>query len=598
MNTLFSRIDIVGAEDSVESRSAQLLEAYHNGLISIADLMGPIHGISNLSPNLSIPTGMKEKPSSAPSVDFLPKDEHNNLLEHHVHPADYTNPTTGDEDYDLVAVGAGVSGLISVIIGAWLGKKCALIERHAMGGDCLNTGCVPSKALIACAKAAHSTKHLASFGIHIPDGAVTVDFNFIMSRMREIRAKISHHDSVQRYSKEFCKHVFVGNAKFIDNNTIEVIGDDNTPRILKFKKAMIATGASAAIPPIPGLQDLPHLTNSNFFNQTSLPPSMVVIGCGPIGLELAQSMSRFGSKVFCLEQGSRFLPREDPEAAEILRNQLIEDGVEIFFNVRILSVEAVESNEVFDSLLVNKLYKISIVDGEGIQRVLISHALLNATGRVPNVHDLGLENVGVEWDNRKGVYVDEYFCTANPNIYACGDCTSPFKFTHSADFQARVAIRNMFLGEMTKSSDLLIPWCTYTEPEIAHVGKYESELDASGIGYELLTRQLKDVDRCMCDGVTSGFVKIIVKAGTSQIIGATICGPNAGDMISELTLSIQYGITVPQIAGTIHPYPTTQESIRQACLGFNKYFKNPAGVPLATLKLIMDEREKNETKKI
>jgi len=201
--------------------------------------------------------------------------------------------------------------------------------------------------------------------------------------------------------------------------------------------------------------------------------------------------------------------------------------------------------------------------------------------------------VGVEWDNRKGIHVDETFCTANKDIYACGDCTSPYKFTHSADFQARAAVRNMLLGENTKVSDLLIPWCTYTDPEIAHVGKYEAELSAAGVEFEVLTRQLKDVDRCMCDGVAGGFVKLIIKGGTSQIIGATICGPNAGDMISEITLAMQYGISAPQIAGTIHPYPTTQESVRQACLGFNKYYKNPVAVPLTTLKLFMDEREKS-----
>jgi pyruvate/2-oxoglutarate dehydrogenase complex dihydrolipoamide dehydrogenase (E3) component len=182
------------------------------------------------------------------------------------------------------------------------------------------------------------------------------------------------------------------------------------------------------------------------------------------------------------------------------------------------------------------------------------------------------------------------FRTANPDIYACGDCATPYKFTHSADFQARIAIRNMFLGDTNRLSNLLIPWCTYTEPEIAHVGKYEEELTTAGIPFESFTRQLSDVDRCMCDGVSTGFVKITIRSGTDEIVGATICGPNAGDMISELTLSMQYGIGISQIAGVIHPYPTTQESIRQACLGYNKYYKDPAGVPLATLRRIMSER--------
>ena len=195
-----------------------------------------------------------------------------------------------------------------------------------MGGDCLNTGCVPSKALIACSKMMHSTKKLHEFGIKLPDGDVTVDFGFIMERMRGIRAKISHHDSVQRYSKEFCKHVFIGTGKFTGRNNVQVTGHDGSVRELKFKKAMIATGASAFIPPIPGLRDTPHLTNSNFFNLTEMPPRMLVIGCGPIGLELSQAMARLGCKVTCLEMSSQLLPREDPDAANLLKDQLIEDG--------------------------------------------------------------------------------------------------------------------------------------------------------------------------------------------------------------------------------------------------------------------------------
>lgn len=243
-----------------------------------------------------------------------------------MHPHSYVNPEPADEPYDLVAIGAGVSGLISVIMGAWLGKKCVLIERHGMGGDCLNTGCVPSKALIACARAFHSLKGLSSFGVRLPEGEATIDFGFVMERMRKIRAKISHHDSVDRYKREFCKDIFIGNAEFVGDHTIQVRGDDGSIRLLRFKKAMIATGASAAIPPIPGLRDTPHLTNSDFFNLTQLPPRMVVIGSGPIGLELSQSMVRFGSAVTCLEMFPRLLPREDPDATRVLQTQLEEDG--------------------------------------------------------------------------------------------------------------------------------------------------------------------------------------------------------------------------------------------------------------------------------
>ena len=320
-----ARIDVIGADESVESKSLHLFKELKEGKITIDDLMGPLTGVANLTPSVNIPPGDKSLFAAAPEAEFLPKDAHNTLLEEHIHPHDYVNPDP-DEDYDLVAIGAGVSGLISVIIGAWLGKKCALIERHGMGGDCLNTGCVPSKALIACARAAHSVKSLASYGVHIPAGNPTIDFGYIMERMRKIRAQISHHDSVQRYSREFCKHVFVGNAEFVGGNVIQVTAEDGSTRNLTFKKAMIATGASAAIPPVPGLREVPHLTNSDFFNLTELPPRMLVIGCGPIGLELSQSMTRLGSSVTCLEMAPRLLPREDPDATTVLQQQLLEDG--------------------------------------------------------------------------------------------------------------------------------------------------------------------------------------------------------------------------------------------------------------------------------
>jgi len=594
------RIDVLRAGESVEDRAAELFAQLGTGELTVSDLMGPLFGQPGLTPKLVIPRGEKAPPLCTPSADFLPETSvHNQVLREHVHPDGFVNAPTPDVEYDLVVIGAGVSGLLSVIVGSWLGKSCALIERHGMGGDCLNTGCVPSKALIACARAAHSVKHLSDFGVSIPTGPVTVNFEYVMERMRAIRAKISHHDSVQRYKRDFCKDIFLGHAEFAGGNVVTVRGDDQTVRTLRFKKAMIATGASAAIPPVPGLSSSPHLTNSNFFNLTELPPRLLVIGCGPIGLELSQAMCRFGCDVTCLEMGPRLLPREDPDAASVLKEQLESDGVKIMLGVKIIKVEYAVA-DVFDPSGVRLcspwgVYSVHIqVPERADVEILQAEALLNATGRAPNVHDVGLENVGVEWDNRQGVHIDEYFATANPNIYACGDCATPYKFTHSADFQARLAVRNMFLGNTHKLSDLLIPWCTYTEPEVAHVGKYEAELVESGVEFESFTRQLADVDRCMCDGVSTGFVKITVKAGTDEIIGATICGHNAGDMISEITVCMQYGIGIAHLAGTIHPYPTSQEAIRQACLGYNKYFKDFNSAPLHTLKIAMREKEEKD----
>lgn len=596
-----ARIDLLRPDDeSIEARSLHLLQQLRSGEITVSDLMGPLYGTPDLTPAILLPPGQQTLFPMADSAAFLPSEcEHNKMLVEHIHPHDYTNPTP-TEEYDLVVIGAGVAGLISVIIGAWLGKSCALIERHGMGGDCLNTGCVPSKALIACARAAHSVKELSKFGVTVDQSTVSIDFGFVMERMRAVRAKISHHDSVQRYSRDFCKDVYVGEAKFAGGKVVQVTGDDGTVRSLLFKKAMIATGASAAIPPVEGLVasegrlPVPHLTNSNFFNLTALPPRMLVIGCGPIGLELSQSMRRFGCHVTCLEMGAQLLPREDPDAAKVLGAQLEADGINVLLSVKIIKIEytaAAGSEPGIRYCGPWGTYSVTI-EVNGKLKVMQAEALLNATGRAPNVFGIGLEKVGVDWDNRRGVVINDFFGTTNPNIYACGDCASAYKFTHSADFQARLAVRNMFLGDTHKLSSLLIPWCTYTEPEVAHVGKYEAELTATGIEFESFTRQLGDVDRCMCDGVTHGFVKITIRAGTDEIVGATICGPNAGDMISEITLAMQYGIGISQIAGTIHPYPTSQEAIRQACLGYNKYYKDRTAAPFATLTLAMAEKEK------
>ncbi len=324
------RIDILMDGETSDEKAVILVEKFLKGEITSDQLMGPLFGVSNLTSEVQLPAGSMVHPSSAPDHPFLPSNSANNIeLMHNIHPHDYQNPDPSN-DYDIVVIGAGVAGLISVIIGSWLGKKCALIERHGMGGDCLNTGCVPSKALIACAREYYHTLHsLDQFGISIDPSAVTLDFGFVMERMRAIRAKISHHDSVSRYSREFCKHIFIGEAKFINENVLQVTNESspNNNRRITFKKVMIATGASASVPlSIEGLTSTPHLTNANFFNLQELPPRMIVIGCGPIGLELAQSMRRFGTEVICIERSGEILSKEDPLAATVLKNVLEKEG--------------------------------------------------------------------------------------------------------------------------------------------------------------------------------------------------------------------------------------------------------------------------------
>uniref|UniRef100_A0A7S2UXV1 Mercuric reductase n=1 Tax=Fibrocapsa japonica TaxID=94617 RepID=A0A7S2UXV1_9STRA len=575
--------EILHNGEGVEAEALHILEDLKNGKKSISDLLGPLYGDRELTPTINLRPGTTAEVPVAPEAHVSPMDEHNTHLVDNVHPPTYENPEPR-EDYDLVVIGAGVSGLLSVIMGKALGKRCAMIEKQYMGGDCLNIGCVPSKALISCARRFNEVKNSAEFGVILPEGEVRIDFGHVMARMRKIRASISEHDSVARYARDFCEHIFLGHARFTGDHSIEVAG-----KTLNFKKAMIATGASASIVPIPGLKDTPHLTNANFFNLTELPPRLSVIGCGPIGLEMAQSLQRFGCQVTCFEAMPQLLPKEDKDAALLLKESLEKDGLVIKLGCKIKRVERVGEGEVPSYCAPWNIYRM-VLDVDGQEEVYESEALLNATGRTPNVFDLGLEVVGVDYDNRRGVLIDECFKTTNPDIYSCGDCSTAYKFTHSADFQARLAIRNMFLGDNNRLSQLLIPWATYTEPEVGHVGLYEYELDERGIEYETYKRELAAVDRCKCDGVTEGFVKISVKKGTDEILGATIVGPNAGDFISELTVCIQCNIGCKTLAGIIHPYPTTAESIRQCAAQYNKNIRTPA--VNKALEMLLEQQEK------
>ena len=488
----------------------------------------------------------------------------------HVGPhATRPNPTPADK-YDLVVIGAGVAGLLSVIVGKSLGKKCLMIEKHYMGGDCLNVGCFPSKALIRCARAVHEVKDSARFGVILPPGEVKVDFPAIMKRMRSLRAGIAPHDGVDRYCRDFCEQILLGKATFGGPDHVLVEGVDKP---IYFDKCMVATGASAAVVPVPGLKDVPHLTNGNFFNLEELPPRACLIGAGPIGIEMAQSLQRFGCAVTIFEVAPHLLPREDPDAAKLVTEALVADGVAVHYAVKITGIKLAGE-------LAMKApwptYDVSVTLSDGTAKVFRCEALLNATGRAPNVSGIGLDEAGVDYDTRTGVHISDLYETSAPNIYSCGDCASPYKFTHAADWQARCAVRNMFLQANSKHSDLLVPWATYTDPEIAHVGLYEKEMDDKGIAYDTYVRQFKDVDRCKCEGVTSGFVKISCAKGSDQILGSTIVGPCAGDLISEITVCMQNGIGCKDIAGVMHPYPTTAEAVRQCAAQYFPKLRTPA----------------------
>jgi pyruvate/2-oxoglutarate dehydrogenase complex dihydrolipoamide dehydrogenase (E3) component len=479
-----------------------------------------------------------------------PWDENNQKLAEQVHPADWINPEPSAR-YNLAVIGAGTAGLVSAAGAAGLGAKVALIERHMMGGDCLNVGCVPSKAVISAARASAAVRDAAIFGANVPNG-VTFDFSKAMDRMRRLRASIAPDDSVQRFSAMGID-VFLGKGRFIDADKIEV-----DRQHLRFKKAVIATGARAAAPPIEGLNDVDYLTNETVFSLTELPKRLAVIGAGPIGCEMAQSFARFGSEVILVEVMHGILPKEDDDASGIVLESMLKDGVKL--------------------LCCGKNLKLSRADGDRIRLSVESHGerydeivdrLLIAVGRAPNIENLGLENAGVSF-NKKGIEVNDRLQTSNTNIYAAGDICSPFQFTHAADFMARIAIRNALFFGRAKASALTIPWCTYTEPEIAHVGLYEKEAEEQGVAVNTFTREFSEVDRSILEERTNGLVRVHVRKGTDKIIGATIVAANAGDMISEITLALTHNLGLKHVANTIHPYPTQVEAIRQIGDAYNR----------------------------
>lgn len=484
-------------------------------------------------------------------------DEYNQALIDNVAPEDWQNPEPVSK-YNLVVIGAGSAGLVTAAGAAGLGAKVALVEKHLLGGDCLNYGCVPSKSLIRSAIAYAHVREARRYGVVVPN-EVKVDFPAVMERMRKIRAQISQHDSVKRFT-DLGVDVFLGSAKFRDDQTVEV-GD----KTLKFSKAVIATGSRAASLPIPGLKEAGFLTNETIFSLTQLPRRLLVIGAGPIGSELAQAFSRFGSEVLLFEGMHGLLPKEDRDAAELLYKSFKQDGIQFICCCRIEKIEKRSDGKA--------VYFSAAHDGKTTkplppQEVSVDEILV-AVGRLPNVEGLNLEAVGVEYD-KFGVKVNDYLQTTNPNIYAAGDICLPYKFTHTADATGRIVIQNALFYKSKKKSSLTVPWVTYTDPEIAHVGLYEKDAQEKGIEVETFVREFKDVDRAQTDGKTEGFVKVHVKRGTDKIIGATIVHEHAGEMIHELSLAIVAGIGLGKISQVIHSYPTQAEAIRQCGDAYNR----------------------------
>ncbi len=473
-----------------------------------------------------------------------PLDTYNRSLTENLHPSGWVNPEPARR-YNLVVIGAGTAGLVTAAGAAILGAKVALVERDLMGGDCLNFGCVPSKALIRSARAAAEVRDAARFGVEVPPGT-RVNFPAVMERMRKLRAELSPIDSASRF-RGLGVDVFIGDGRFIAPDCVEVDG-----KKLRFKKAAIATGARAAAIPIPGLAEAGYLTNETVFSLTELPRRIVVIGAGPIGCELAQVFQRFGAEVTILEVAPQILIREDRDAADRVERAIVRDGVNIVTGCKITGVERRGTE------------KVIALEREGVRREIAADEIIIGVGRVPAVEGLNLEAATIEYDNQNGVKVDDYLRTTNPLVYAAGDVASVYKFTHLADAQARMILRNALFFGRQRVSQLTIPWCTYTDPEIAHVGLYEAEARQRGIEVTTYTQELSEVDRAVLDGETDGFVKVHVRKGSDRIVGATIVASHAGEMISELTTAIAAGVGLGKLGDVIHPYPTQADAIRRA----------------------------------
>ena len=471
-----------------------------------------------------------------------PDDQYNRQLERYAHPPAWVNPTA-EGRYNLVVIGAGTAGLTAAGGCAAIGGRAALIERHLTGGDCLVSGCVPSKGMISAARVAAMVDKAASYGVRVPPGTA-VDFGAVMERMRRLRAQISPADSVQHLTDAGVQ-VFLGDGRFVGRDVVEVGG-----QTLRFARAVIATGGRAEMPPIPGLREAGALTNETLFELTALPRRLAIIGGGPIGCEMAQTFRRFGSEVTLIHNAGHILNREDTDAAAIVQRTFQREGIQLVLDAKTLRAD-LRGGE-----------KTLVVQQAGRQIDVACDAILVSAGRVPNVEGLGLEAAGVAAD-RQGVRVNARLQTTNPRIFAAGDVCAPFKFTHTANALGRMAMVNALFWGRGRMQSLVVPWCTYTDPEIAHVGLYERQAQAQGRQVTTLTVPLSENDRAILEGEDEGFVRMHVKRGTDQILGATIVAAHAGDLLTYFTLAMTTGRGVPLLAGPIYPYPTQSEAIKR-----------------------------------
>ncbi|MGI9293049.1 MAG: dihydrolipoyl dehydrogenase, partial [Pseudomonadales bacterium] len=461
--------------------------------------------------------------------------------------AAYEKPATFDAN--VVVIGAGSAGLVAALIGTTVKAKAVLIEQDKMGGDCLNTGCVPSKALLRSAKMRHYFERADDYGLQ-HSGNVSTDFPAVMGRVQNIIGTIEPHDSVERFESMGVECV-QGQARILSPYEVEV-GD----RVITTGNIIIASGARPFVPPIEGVDQVSYLTSDNIWQLEELPEQLLILGAGPIGCELAQAFARLGSKVTLLDMEPRILPREDEDAAAQVARQLEADGITITLNAR---AQAVDQGTL-------------VVDQQGAEQRIAFEKILVAVGRRANTDGLGLEELGLELNRDGTVMVDDYLRTRIPNIYACGDVAGPYQFTHTASHQAWYAAVNALFGVVKKFKVdySVIPWATFTDPEVARVGLNELEAQEKNIAHEVTRYGIEDLDRAIADSEAHGFVKVLTRPGSDKILGVTIVGYHASELISEFVLAMKHGLGLQKIMGTIHIYPTLAEANKFAASEWQK----------------------------
>ena len=454
-------------------------------------------------------------------------------------------------DRNLVVIGAGSAGLVSAYIAAAVKAKVTIVEKHRMGGDCLNTGCVPSKALIKTARVLSTIRRAKEYGLK--NAVAEFDFAEVMERVQRVIAAVEPHDSVERYTGLGVECV-QGEAKIASPWIVEIQMPNGASKVLTTRSIIIAAGARPFVPPIPGIEQTGYYTSDTLWGMRELPARLVVLGGGPIGCELAQAFARFGAQVTQVEMLPRLLMREDPEIAAMVEKRFREEGVDVRAGHRAKEFRVVDG------------HKVLICEHEGRDLAIEFDALLVAVGRVANTAGYGLEDLGIPLTKARTVQTNEFLQTLYPNIYACGDVAGPFQFTHTAAHQAWYAAVNGLFGDLKKfrADYSVIPWATFTDPEVARVGLNETEAKEKGVAYEVSTYGIDDLDRAIADEEAHGVVKVLTVPGKDRILGVTIAGEHAGDLIAEFVAAMRHGIGLNKVLGTIHIYPTLAEANKYA----------------------------------